>query len=418
MARLGRAGRTRRRNAKIARAARALQQRQLLAETKLNGAQFAFSVIVNGIGYTSAAKVFLQNNIVPPSQTSFYIHVRGVIDQIIALGKESAADHRRQMEPGTIISLDGSWDHRRNGRYCIVDAVDLKRKKIIAIHVLQRSTKAHPSTYSGSAQNMEVYCCRLLATELCEDARIIGYCHDNDSAVRKVFTKMCPKWTEYLDPNHTMKSFDRHFTTCNASAKGKLADIRESLIHFMYFLIDYPVRVEDKVAFWRNAVNHYRGDHSRCPRRHEQERVWVYRDDKDAIDALTDLLSKTEGIIRHCVKPFSTQLNESFHAIKSHMMFKEFAWHETAIARLYLSMLTFNQVPNWTERLRERLNLPPLDPSVIRRMREMERKREGQCLMRRTAAYQREERLRRVGEKTKRRRLDTSGYVGRPKTEG
>lgn len=58
MARLGRAGRTRRRNAKIARAARALQQRQLLAETKLNGAQFAFSVIVNGIGYTSAAKVF------------------------------------------------------------------------------------------------------------------------------------------------------------------------------------------------------------------------------------------------------------------------------------------------------------------------------------------------------------------------
>ena len=227
---------------------------------------------------------------------------------------------------------------------------------------------------------MEVHCCRQLASELGQDGRIIGYCHDNDSAVRGVFTRMCPAWDEYLDANHTVKSFDRHFTACNSSAHGKLGDIRDSLLHFMYFLFDYPVQVEEKVAFWRNAVNHYRGDHSRCPRGHSQERVWRYRKDQDAIDALRLLLSKTEFIIRHCAKPFNTQLNECFHAIKSHMMFKEFAWRETAIARLYLSLLTFNQVPNWTDTLRARLNLPPLEPSVIIRMRELDRKREGESL--------------------------------------
>ena len=416
MARPGRAWRTRRRNAKRAREALALIQKPVVAETKLNGLQFAFSVIVNGVGYTSAAKVFLQNNIVPPSESCFYNHVRDVIDQIIALGKESADYHRTQMEPDTVISLDGSWDHRRNGRYCIVDAVDLKRKKIIAIAVLQRSTTGHPSTYTGSPQNMEVHCCRQLASELGQDGRIIGYCHDNDSAVRGVFTRMCPAWDEYLDANHTVKSFDRHFNACNSSAHGKLGDIRDSLLHFMYFLFDYPVQVEEKVAFWRNAVNHYRGDHSRCPRGHSQERVWRYRKDQDAIDALRLLLSKTEFIIRHCAKPFNTQLNECFHAIKSHMMFKEFAWRETAIARLYLSLLTFNQVPNWPDTLRARLNLPPLEPSVIIRMRELDRKREGESLMRRTPAYQRQERLRRVNEKSKRRNLDTSGYVGTPKS--
>lgn len=138
MPRLGRAARTRRRNAQRARETLALREGPFRAETKLNGLQFAFSVIVNGLGYTTAAKVFMENNIVPPSQTCFYNYIREVINQIISLAQESAAFYRSQMKPETVVSMDGSWDHRRNGRYCIVDAVDLKQKKIIAIAVLQR----------------------------------------------------------------------------------------------------------------------------------------------------------------------------------------------------------------------------------------------------------------------------------------
>ena len=95
------------------------------------------------------------------------------------------------------------------------------------------------------------------------------------------------------------------------------------------------------------------------------------------VEALKSLLAKTEFIIRLCVKPFNIQLNESFHAIKSHMMLKEFARRDAAVARLCASLLIFNQVPNWTEKLCERLNLPRLDPSVVTRMRMLQRKREG-----------------------------------------
>ena len=271
MPQLGRAARTRRRNAKLARETLTLREAPLRTETKLNGLQFAFSVIVNGLGYTSAAKVFMENNIIPPSESCFHNYIREVIDHIISLAQESAALYRSQMKPETVVSMDGSRDHRRNGRCCIVDAVDLKQKKIIAISVLQRSTKAHPTTYSGSPQNMGVHCCRELAAEIAHDRRIIGYCHDNDSAVRGVFTKACPAWTEFLDPNHTMKSFDRHVIAANNLVHGKLADIRDSLLRFMYFLIDYPAKEENKVALWHNAANHYCGDHSRCPRGHKED---------------------------------------------------------------------------------------------------------------------------------------------------
>lgn len=82
----------------------------------------------------------MENNIISPSESCFYNYIREVIDQIISLAQESAAFNRSQMTPETVVSMDGSWDHRKNGRYCIVDAVDLKQKKIIAISVLQRST--------------------------------------------------------------------------------------------------------------------------------------------------------------------------------------------------------------------------------------------------------------------------------------
>ena len=416
MPRLGRRGRARKRNLKLAEQRKEEIHRPISETTKLQGRQFTYAVIVHGIGYRAAADVFLENNILPPSETCYYNYVDEVISAIVSIAKESCVYWRSQIRPGTVLSFDGSWDHRRNGRYCIVDAVDLTNKKIVGVAVLQRSTKAHPTTYHGSAQNMEVQCCRDLARELGPIQNIVGYCHDNDSAVRNVFKKECPRWTEFLDPNHTVKSFERHFVACNKATHGKLDEIKGSLVRFMYFLIDYPVRPETKVTLWRNTENHFRGDHSQCPGVHESA-VWRYSNDPEALAGLRDLLGKTEFIIRACVKPYSTQLNEAYHAIKSHVLDKEKAWRATTTGRLYLALLIFNNVDSWMEKLRERLQLPPLDLAVLKRMRAAHTKREGLLAARRNTEFQRKERLRRATEKKNRRRLDTSGYLGRPRPE-
>ena len=42
-------------------------------------------------------------------------------------------------------------------------------------------------------------------TSNCHDTDIVGYCHDNDDAVRKLFRRLCPEWRQSLDSNHTGK---------------------------------------------------------------------------------------------------------------------------------------------------------------------------------------------------------------------
>ena len=76
--------------------------------------------------------------------------------------------------------------------------------------------------------------------------------------------------------------------------------------------------------------------------------VWRYSNDPEALVGLRDLLAKTEFVIRACVQPYSTQLNEAYHAIKSHVLEKEIAWRATTPGRPYLALLIFiNLTPGW-----------------------------------------------------------------------
>ena len=166
------------------------------------------------------------------------------------------------MKPDTVISFDGSWDHKRNGRYCIVDVIDQSQKKIIDFEVVQKSTNAHPSDYSGSSHNMEAHAIRNIVHRLKNDQRIIGYCHDNDSTVRKI---MSTEWPiqEYLDPNHTVKSFERIFNSINKKSHNKLKGLHNHLLRFMHFLIKYKSKGLGHGFF--NFMSIFEQSASTCP---------------------------------------------------------------------------------------------------------------------------------------------------------
>lgn len=416
MGRKGRTARIRARNAAYA--------RYKLEAAKLRGGrssldilQFAFAVIVNGASFSTVERVFLDNNILTPSKTSFYSSLGRVCDAIIALAKENANEWRAKVSPGAIISLDGCWDHRRNGRYCIVAAVEQRLKKVISIGVCQRSTAGHPSQWKVSPQNMESICVQQIVSELKADPRIVGYCHDNDSRIRSLLKRLCPHWQEKLDPNHTVKTFTRLFDTFNKKCGGKLADIETSLVKFLHFLIDFPVGPAEKVKLWGNTINHFSGDHSRCLPHRDTKTVWAYAGDQSARAALTEFLTKSSFIVERCQKPHSTQLNECLHAIKSHVMPKELAWRETAFGRLYLSILIYNNAPNWKDQLRGMLQLPDLSPDVCCRLRALETIRRAQNLKRSTARYKEREQKRRSRERSAMAHQDRSFYVGKPRAK-
>lgn len=382
----------------------------------LNCLQFAFSIIINGLTFSSIRAFMLYNNIIPPSKSSYYRAIDLVIYEIVKLAQENMIFYRNNMKPDTVISFDGSWDHKRNGRYCIVDVIDQSQKKIIDFEVVQKSTNAHPSDYSGSSHNMEAHAIRNIVHRLKNDQRIIGYCHDNDSTVRKI---MSTEWPiqEYLDPNHTVKSFERIFNSINKKSHNKLKGLHNHLLRFMHFLINLCCSPVQKVQHWRNAVNHYQGNHQYCFPHKKSNFSWEFSKDHEAIQYLNTLLVKTSFILERCYPAYSTQLNESYHAIKSHYLSKEIAWRKTAFARLCCSILSFNGLFGWQFILRQRLGLPDLHPYVMATLVNIEKDRICSLKARRSLEYQANERKRRKTQKRNEQSKDKSEYVGTPKLE-
>ena len=82
---------------------------------------FVLSVLVAGLTYTSIHRFFsiLKNNISIPSESKFHI-VQNIIGPLIEMAAHSNTEkYLRNIQPGTVISLDGSNKPFKN-IYCVL----------------------------------------------------------------------------------------------------------------------------------------------------------------------------------------------------------------------------------------------------------------------------------------------------------
>lgn len=382
-------------------------------QTRMNCLQFAYSIVVHGLGYQATALTFMDNEIDPPSSASYYAHIDIIIDKIIELCRETTMQELLMMEPNTVISMDGSWDHRRHGKCCIVVVIDQNRKVIVDFEVIRKSTACYPTDYTGSPQGMETEAVRRLTIRLCDNPNITGYVHDRDSSVAAFMRKNWPI-DEYLDRNHSVKCLATFFKKVEDQC-GNQDQLFSHLSAFLNFLIQQHEPTNAKVKEWMNAAKHYCGDHENCRDHNPSNYVWELASDQNAVEALKSFLQSTAFIIEECQPPYSTQLNESYNAMKSHTLNKEIAWRKTAFARLCTSILDFNGIHDWREMLRQRLGLPELPPRIRTKIMHYEEQWNMERLRRRSEKYQQKERLRRFNERNQRRHEDTSGYTGKPR---
>jgi hypothetical protein len=71
------------------------------------------------------------------------------------------------------------------------------------------------------------------------------------------------KSTEFIDPNHVMKSYDRKYHKDN---QGKvLIRVGNKLKQMFQFLVWSQFSEGKKQKHWSNTVNHDQGNHSNCP---------------------------------------------------------------------------------------------------------------------------------------------------------
>ena len=94
-----------------------------------NAKRFVFSAIVFGKDFSRSFGFCLLNNIIPPSESTFYKAQKEVVGVLLNLAQESANENLRELDNNAVLAMDGSWGTKYNLRTFILDFIDVSTKK-------------------------------------------------------------------------------------------------------------------------------------------------------------------------------------------------------------------------------------------------------------------------------------------------
>jgi hypothetical protein len=325
---------------------------------------FVYAIFISGIGPNAGMYMVNGMRWEVPSGNQIADLSKFACEEIIKMARESCVHARTLLRAEAVISVDGSWEHRRNAKRCFVPVCYQQEHKVIDYIIVGNKVPESDPTYCYFPQNMEVHALKLMIDDLKQYPQITAYVHDNDAKARKLFREQWPELREYVDTGHAMKSFERIFL----KFLKVLKPVKESLQAFMRILLrTSDLSIEEKLDAWRNVPNHFRGDHERCIYQHGTTAVWEDINDKNVYDCLKTFLDKTEWILQKCTNEWSTQFNESLNRTKSKYGNKNVKWGCSYEARMACAVLDRNS-PFWKLELHRRLNLTPMDPCAILQM--------------------------------------------------
>lgn len=160
----------------------------------------------NGSTYIKTKGILAAQGIESPPKATYYRIQKKVNKTIIDLSNESIQNEMMMMEPGSTISCDGAYAHRRNSSQCHAAFINASNGKIVAGTVVTKSRKG--GDFYGSSNNLETEAIRRNLNKI-DLSKISEYCHDRDNKTAGVMTTAKQDIKENIDPNHGRKWFDR-----------------------------------------------------------------------------------------------------------------------------------------------------------------------------------------------------------------
>lgn len=328
---------------------------------------FAFGIIAAGLTYNKAALCFLICSVVIPCKSVFNSRQAEVARVIDKMAKKSMEDARSQMTSNSTISLDGAWNHRRNGTECNVFFIDKKNDLIIHSELVTKTRRNVKGNYTGASGNMETTGVKRGIEELQKyNLPITSYCHDRDNKTKKVFDDNWNELEEKLDTNHVTKGIESRFTKYNI--KNCLYGIKNKLIAFYYYLIKNVDSKETRKEQWLNATEHFDGNHQKCLPHKETKFEWKTRDSVLSHKQLNILLSETADLFDKVEKGTTTQSNESCNKLRTYYAAKDTAFQASFPCRVNASILQKNRPYEWIPEAMNNLNIPPPSGEAGRRL--------------------------------------------------
>lgn len=119
-----------------------------------------------------------------------------------------------QTLPIDVVSLDGAWDHCRNGTECQAVFINTRTDKFVYVQQVNKSLGNVVGNFKGASGNMESKTIRRAIPKL-KQINFKGYTHDNDNKTRNIFQNNWKELEEHLAPKHVKKALERKFEKYN-----------------------------------------------------------------------------------------------------------------------------------------------------------------------------------------------------------
>jgi hypothetical protein len=116
---------------------------------------FGLILLLGATAYLSATYLLLDIGLIPFSPAAVCKAQLLIIPGIIAFARKIAAENREKMKPQTVVGIDGSWNHRRNGSVHLLDMVDVGSGRVVDLEMVQKATGSGRGNYEGSSNGME-----------------------------------------------------------------------------------------------------------------------------------------------------------------------------------------------------------------------------------------------------------------------
>lgn len=174
----------------------------------LNTLNFVFSIVALGLHYGKTALCFLLNNIKPPKKSTFYKEQHKVVNCLCQMACDSMNKYAKKTQKNDVVSVDGSWDHRRNGGECQAVFINQRIDKVIGVSLITKGSGKMMGNFNGSSQNMECEAIKRAIPKI-KNLNFSGYVHDQKKDVTKIFKDNWSVLEEHLDANHVKKSLEK-----------------------------------------------------------------------------------------------------------------------------------------------------------------------------------------------------------------
>ena len=182
---------------------------------RIEPVKLAFATIVEGARPMQVRNVLGWLDLELPSKRETYTAMTRVCNVICKMAEENMQQELESCGPNTVIPFDGSWDHRRGGKQCLFTVASCETGNIIDAKVISKAVARDCEEFCEQSNLMESKGLSLVIDDLRDNHNIVGYVHDNDARARKMIRLSGWEITEYIDPNHALKCFERRLQNFN-----------------------------------------------------------------------------------------------------------------------------------------------------------------------------------------------------------